>query len=199
MDFNFQYTRGGTPPPAQTLTVDCVDQETLATSYPNNASFDEQAEWLALTPATGATPLAIQLSVNPSGLQAGTYLEQVRLRTTTTPVENPDLSFSVQLTVIDPTDRTPPTVRITKPTDGSTFRTNSIALTVSGSDDVGVVRGELWVDDKLCATQVEAPLPTTFNLDWQAKAIPKGSHLFEVRVYDAADNTAKAQIHLTRN
>ncbi len=90
----------------------------------------------------------------------------------------------------------PVLVKITNPLDGHVFKSNSTSVTAKVLNPV--IRAELWVDEKLKGVQEEAPLPLSFNVDWIAKVIPKGTHVLEVRVYDAAGATGKASISVTR-
>ena len=63
---NFAYQVGGATPAAQSVAVASGG---AALSYAVTSS----ATWLSATPASGSTPGSLSVSVNPSGLAAGTY------------------------------------------------------------------------------------------------------------------------------
>src|SRR5207244_5590655 len=63
---NFAYQVGGATPAGQSVAV---ASSGAALSYAVTSS----ATWLAATPASGSTPGSLSVSVNPSGLAAGTY------------------------------------------------------------------------------------------------------------------------------
>ena len=63
---NFAYQVGGATPAAQSVAV---ASSGAALSYAVTSS----ATWLSATPASGSTPGSLSVSVNPSGLAAGTY------------------------------------------------------------------------------------------------------------------------------
>ena len=63
---NFAYQVGGATPAGQSVAV---ASSGAALSYAVTSS----ATWLSATPASGSTPGSLSVSVNPSGLAAGTY------------------------------------------------------------------------------------------------------------------------------
>jgi uncharacterized protein (TIGR03437 family) len=69
LTFNFQI--GGSAPPAQTVSVSAAGGANL--NFTAAAATTTGVNWLSVTPATGATPASLSVSVNPTGLQAGTY------------------------------------------------------------------------------------------------------------------------------
>jgi chitodextrinase len=80
-------------------------------------------------------------------------------------------------------DTTPPTISITEPQNGSTV---SGTITVSGtaSDNVGVTKVNLRIDDTFAQTD-DAP-PWSFS--WDTTAIPDGNHNLTLKAFDAAGN-----------
>ncbi len=63
---SFAYQSGGNPPQAQAVTVSA----TSAAAFTAAASGDS---WLSVSPASGPTPANLSVSVNPAGLNPGTY------------------------------------------------------------------------------------------------------------------------------
>jgi hypothetical protein len=82
-----------------------------------------------------------------------------------------------------PVDSRSPVVRITSPARGSRVRTRTV-IRAQGSDDVGVLRIELWLDGKLRAVVADGRLAWR----WQVAHSRPGRHLIVVRAYDASGN-----------
>ncbi len=80
-------------------------------------------------------------------------------------------------------DTTPPTISINSPVSGATVSGN-VSVTVSASDNVRVVKVELYVDGILKASSTAAP----FTTKWNTKQASKGAHKLQCKAYDAAGN-----------
>ena len=80
-------------------------------------------------------------------------------------------------------DAVAPTTTITSPANGASV-TGKVTVTASASDDVRVVRVELYVDGQLIATDTSAP----FSFAWNTKPLTKTQHTLQVKAYDAAGN-----------
>lgn len=89
-----------------------------------------------------------------------------------------------------PVDAASPVVDISYPADGAVVAPG-FTVTVAASDDVGIERVELYINDLLVDTLTSAPW--TFALDDQ---IPEGTYLLETRAYDL-QNVSVAQIAIT--
>lgn len=81
-------------------------------------------------------------------------------------------------------DTTAPTASITAPT-GGTVAVGNVTVQATASDNVGVVRTELWVDGLKVAEDTTAPYAFT----WAATA---GQHSLVVKAFDAANNSASS-------
>jgi thermitase len=80
-------------------------------------------------------------------------------------------------------DSTPPTVTITGPTAGATvIRTASVYVTAT--DNVGVVRVELYLDGQRVAATRATPFTTWWRTHWYVF----GAHTLQCKAYDAAGN-----------
>jgi subtilisin family serine protease len=80
-------------------------------------------------------------------------------------------------------DSTPPTVTLTAPAAGATVsRTASVSITAT--DNVGVVRVELYLDGQRVATVRATPFTTWWRTHWYVF----GAHTLQCRAYDAAGN-----------
>lgn len=94
--------------------------------------------------------------------------------------------FFFQVTVTAGTgDTTAPTVSITSPSDGSTV-SDTVAVSSSASDNVGVDRVEFRVDGALKATDTSAP----YSFNWDTTTATNGNHDVSATAFDAAGNSA---------
>jgi uncharacterized protein (TIGR03437 family) len=91
-NLNFGYTLGGSTPPAQTIQLTAG---TLA--WTAAASTSSGGSWLSVSPASGAAPSSLSVSVSPAGLAAGTYTGTILI--TASGASNSPLSVTVTLTV----------------------------------------------------------------------------------------------------
>jgi subtilisin family serine protease len=93
------------------------------------------------------------------------------------------------VTITPPADTNPPTALITSPYGGNI--SGNITVTVGVSDDVGVVKVELWVDGKLTATDTASPWSFNLNTNkWKSGS----SHTLLAKAYDAAGNVGTSGI-----
>jgi hypothetical protein len=83
-------------------------------------------------------------------------------------------------------DTTAPSVSITSPQGGQQLTGQSTSVQVSASDNVRVVKNELYVDGVLAATSTTAP----FTIKWTTRKATAGAHALQCKAYDAAGNAA---------
>jgi Bacterial Ig domain len=81
-------------------------------------------------------------------------------------------------------DTTPPTASITAPANGATV-SNSVTIAATASDNVGVVKMELYIDGTLTTSNTNA---TSLSFSWNTNPVSNGSHALVVKAYDAANN-----------
>lgn len=86
-------------------------------------------------------------------------------------------------------DTTAPAVSITSPRNGQTV-SKTVSVAVVATDDVGVVKVQLYVDGVLSAASTAAP----FTISWNAHRSRRGAHTLQVRAYDAAGNNSLSQV-----
>ena len=100
-------------------------------------------------------------------------------------------SASVGVNVNNPviSDTTPPSVKITAPTNGSKALTN-LAVYVNASDNVKVVKVELYADGILVSAASAAP----FTTKWSTKKVSAGTHSLQCKAYDGAGNSASSEV-----
>jgi thermitase len=89
-------------------------------------------------------------------------------------------------------DTTPPTVSISSPVTGATV-TGTITVSGLATDNVGVVKVELWVDGTL-NTSTTSP---SYALSWNSASVPNAGHNLTVKAYDAAGNVGQASVGVT--
>jgi hypothetical protein len=85
-------------------------------------------------------------------------------------------------------DTTPPSVKITAPTNGSKALTN-VSVYVNASDNVKVVKVELYADGTLVSAATSAP----FTTKWSTKKVSAGTHSIQCKAYDGAGNSASSE------
>ncbi|HVL91349.1 MAG TPA: glycosyl hydrolase family 18 protein [Actinomycetota bacterium] len=93
-----------------------------------------------------------------------------------------------------PADTTAPSVAITSPKPNAHLSLPSQTITYTASDNVGVARAELYVNGKL----TYADTTGRGNFTVPTSSLPRGRHLFTVRVLDAAGNAAASNVYLKR-
>jgi subtilisin family serine protease len=80
-------------------------------------------------------------------------------------------------------DTLAPSVNITSPVNGATLSVNT-SVYITASDNIGVIRVELYADGVLVSTSTSPP----FTMKWNTKKAASGSHVLQAKAYDAAGN-----------
>lgn len=100
-----------------------------------------------------------------------------------------DVSVDVENNVAVSTDTTPPMAQISSPIPGSIVKRSQKIYTAT-SDNVGVVRVELYLDNALAASSTTSSPTFTLNTTkWS-----KGTHTLEALAYDAAGNAGASAL-----
>ena len=86
-------------------------------------------------------------------------------------------------------DSESPVVSILDPLGGATV-TGLVPVDVEATDNVGVTRAELWVNDVSVAMDSSPP----FAFTWDSTGVSNGTASLAVRVFDAADNIATSSV-----
>jgi len=152
--------------------------------------------------ATFSTPNAI--ATQASFATAGTYT--VTLTASDGVLSRSDSTVITVLPAVPPPptgDTVAPVVTITNRTNGSTFTGNIPSFTIKATDNIAVVRIELWVDGYPRAVATHDPqltaLPDINGLSWRTRNIPTGSvHTVTAKAYDAAGNVGTTTITVTK-
>jgi subtilisin family serine protease len=98
-------------------------------------------------------------------------------------------STTISVTVSNASDTAPPTISIVSPTNGARI-SNAVSVLVSTTDQVGVVKVDLYVDGRLTASSTSSP----FTTRWNARKARAGAHSLQCKAYDAAGNTGVSAI-----
>lgn len=96
---------------------------------------------------------------------------------------------SLSVAVNNVADTTAPTVSIVSPAGGSSLNGN-VSVQASASDNVGVIRVELYADGKLQAADASGPWSFSLN----AKKLGSGAHTLQCKAYDAAGNVGSSAV-----
>jgi hypothetical protein len=147
---------------------------------------------LPLTPAkSGRKNLSTTFTLPPGNLQAirGTFRRggTAVVCSTGSYDDHDDLVFAV---APGAPDTAPPTVAFTAPTSGALVNGN-VTVTASASDNVGVTRVEFLQGSTVVTTDTVAPYTFTWS------SAPNGPATLTARAYDAAGNSAAANVSFT--
>jgi thermitase len=94
-------------------------------------------------------------------------------------------SASISVTSANASDTTPPTVGIIAPTGGARV-SKTVSVTANATDNVRVVRVELYVNDVYVTSNSVAP----FTTKWNTNRAARGTHTLKLKAFDATGNSA---------
>ena len=95
---------------------------------------------------------------------------------------------SISVIVNNVLDTSAPAIRITSPSDGNKV-TSNVSVKVNASDNVAVMKVELYVDGLLQGVSTAAP----FTTKWNTAKAAKGPHTLSCKAYDSAGNVGLSQ------
>ncbi len=102
-----------------------------------------------------------------------------------------DNTFGSGPCVMPPPDTAKPSVAITNPAGAKTYtNAQTVTLSASASDDVGVTKVEFYDGTTRRATNTVAP----YNYDWTFTASNNGAHSWTARAYDAVGNVSTSSV-----
>lgn len=102
-------------------------------------------------------------------------------------------SSQIAVKVSNTVDTVAPTASIISPVNGS-YTGSSVTITATASDNVAVVKTELYIDGQLKTTSSSASL----SWSWNTRKAASGAHVLTVKAYDAAANVGTASITVYR-
>ncbi|RKG74590.1 hypothetical protein D7W79_22485 [Corallococcus exercitus] len=129
---------------------------------------DQKLLFTSATLTSGAHTLTVKVSGRKNAASSGYTLNADR----------------VDVTTAEQGDTTAPTASITQPT-GGTVAVGNVTVQATASDNVGVVKTELYVDGQKAAEDTTSP----YSFTWTATA---GTHSLVVKAYDAANNVGSS-------
>lgn len=96
---------------------------------------------------------------------------------------------AVELALATAGDAVPPAASVTSPAGGTTVA-GTVTVQTASSDNIGVVKVELYVDAALADSRTA--LPAAFT--WDTRLWADGAHTLQVRAYDAAGNVGVSSV-----
>ncbi|MBI4948333.1 S8 family serine peptidase [Candidatus Berkelbacteria bacterium] len=99
-------------------------------------------------------------------------------------------STTISVTISNTLDIQAPTITITSPANNSTLpKSPNVKVTSTYSDNTGVVRVDLYVDNAFYVSSYSEP----FTISWNTKKLTRGTHTIQLKAYDAAGNVGTSQ------
>ncbi|HWT55841.1 MAG TPA: Ig-like domain-containing protein [Candidatus Microsaccharimonas sp.] len=102
-------------------------------------------------------------------------------------------SSLITVTISNQGDKVAPVVTITQPGNGSVI-TNSLTVTATATDNTGVTRLEIYLDNALKATTTSGNYTTKLN----TRKLASGTHTIMVKAYDAAGNVGSSSVSVVK-
>jgi tetratricopeptide (TPR) repeat protein len=161
-----------------------------------NWTASKTGNWLTLSDTSGklergtSTVVTVSINNNANFLPVGTYTDTITFLNTT----NGSGSTTRTVTLLIETPDSPPTVAITSPTNGQTV-SGTVTIQINASDDNGVSKVEIYIDNVLTATLTTSP----YTYQWNTTTALNGSHNLKATAYDTANQTAVDQVTVTVN
>ncbi len=163
---------GGANPASQTVSVTNTGGGTLPWVASDNAT------WLSATPASGAAPSTVSVSVDLSGLAAGTYGGMVTI--TSTGVTGSPKNIPVTLTVTSPPGAapvlsvTPGSLAFTGQAGGANPASQTVSVTNTGGGTLPWVASDnaTW----LSATPASGAAPSTVSVSVDLSGLAAGTY-----------------------
>ncbi|MCP4216194.1 MAG: hypothetical protein GY765_16220 [bacterium] len=195
--FSFGYSMGGSAPTAQYLTISNNAGGSLSWTATSTAA------WLSLSPASGNGGAVVTVTVDPTGLAAGTYTASISVADGN--AANSPQTASVSLSVVEASQDQPPFGELATPADGVTAR-GAIPVTGWALDDAGIAKAEVFygqnsrlgdvvfVDgarDDIAGAYPDYPQNTRAGWGYMllTNSLPDGAYSIYVVVTDTAGHT----------
>ncbi|MGC2198086.1 MAG: choice-of-anchor D domain-containing protein, partial [Terriglobales bacterium] len=184
----YAYQIGGSTPAAQALALSSSGSAVSYTTATN-------AAWLSATPASGTAPGNLSVSVNPSGLAAGTYTGNVTI--TSAGASNSPKTVAVTLTVTAaaaPTlSASPLSLSFTYQSGGTTPAAQTVNLTSSGAVSYTAAASPGW----LSVTPAGGSTPGSLSVSVNPAGLAAGSYTGAVTVTAAGASNSPLKIAIT--
>ena len=170
LSLSFTYQTGGSTPAAQPVT--------LSSSSALNYTAVSSAAWLNATPASGATPASLSVSVNPAGLAVGNY--SGTLTVTASGASNSPQKIAVSLAVTSASSGNPSlnvapgTLTFTYASGSTTSGTQNLSITSTGAalQITAAASGGSW----LSVTPTSGSTPATVKVSANPTGLAAGTY-----------------------
>lgn len=161
-----------------------------------NWTASKSGDWITLSDTSGklerdtSTAVTVSINNNANFLSVGTYTDMITFLNTT----NGSGSSTRAVTLLIVTPDSPPTITITNPDDGQTV-SGTVTIQIDASDDNGISKVEIYIDNVLTVTLTTAP----YTYQWDTTTAANGSHTLRATAYDTADQTTDDQVSVNVN
>jgi hypothetical protein len=150
-----------------------------------------QVSWSNNRGGSGVATGTTSWSVNGIHLQAGTNIITISARDAAGNIGSATLTVTQSTST---SDTSPPIVKLSTPTTGSTYTTSGNSLTVTGNatDNIGVTQ-------VTCSNDRGGSCATSGTTNWTANAtsLQSGTNVLTIRARDAAGNSGVATLTIT--
>jgi len=150
--------------------------------------------WISLSAAEGnldpnsSTTVTLSINNNAYGLPTGTHTGTITFLNSTNGGGSTSRTVVLDISTADIL----PTVTFTGPANGSTV-SGTVTIQVTASDDKGINKVEIYVDNVLKATLTGFP----YTYQWDTTTVSDGTHILRAIAYDTSGQTADDQISVT--
>jgi hypothetical protein len=181
--FTFYYVQNGPLPTAKTLSVNPVGAANAAVSTFANVNQPAGGTWLSVTPPSGTAPLALSISVNPSGLAAGAYTGSVSVFVTGSPTDSRNVSVTLVVLAAPNETRT-----FSYQAGGAQPASQDLSISSGGAQAVNFVtdiaaQGGNWFS----VSPASGVTPVTLTLSVSPSGLTAGIYRALLAVLDPAD------------
>jgi uncharacterized protein (TIGR03437 family) len=184
---SFQFASGGSTPAAQTINV--TNPSGAAVHYSATVATTSGGNWLSISPASGTTPGQISVSVNPSGMAAGSYTGTVSV----TPDGGAPTNLTVSFTITTPSITVSATsLSFSYQAGGTPPAAQSVAVTGGGFTASASSTGN-W----LSVSPTSSATGTNIAVSVSPSSLSAGTYNGTVTVTGAGGATGSATINVT--
>jgi Viral BACON domain len=187
----YNYQIGGSAPVAQSIALSSSGS---AVSYTTATS----ATWLSATPPSGNTPATLSVSVNPSGLTAGTYNGNVTISSAGASNSPKSVPVTLNVTAAPPSGTltvAPLSLSFNYQSGGATPAAQTVNLSSSSALSYSVTSSGSW----LSVTPTSGSTPGSLSVSINPTGLAAGSYSGSVTVSatGASNSPQKVAVNLT--
>jgi len=177
----------------------------IANPSPSSLSWQvvTQYDWCHVSPTSGMTNASSSIYVSttfvsvsvdaPSNIGSFTCRITVSGNASNSP-QYIDITYTVEAPPATITDTIAPTVSITSPFTGSIIRGQSIYMTATASDNVGVHNVKFYIDGKLKCTDYVDDFFSAYSCYWKIPIAQGKTYKIHAVATDAAGNKGTSQV-----